>query len=105
MYLEETGDPRFTIQDNPPSDGGCLEHLELADGQRYRSDDIGLIITRVRSAPQPYPDRYWFFCAGIGSHGTAGASWYLTKNWPFAAVVSVRSYSDQTAALEHLLIC
>lgn len=115
MYLETTRDPLFTIQDNPPSAGEYLEHLELADGQRYRSDDsrnIG-IIARVRPAPQPYPDRYWFFCAGLGPHGTAGASWYLTKNWAllqehaadreFAAVVSVRSYSDQTAALEHLL--
>ncbi|MGW4325971.1 hypothetical protein ACWEKR_08785 [Nocardia sp. NPDC004573] len=116
MYLESSSDPLFTIQDNPRSTWGYLEHLELADGQRYSSDDsrnIG-IIARVRPAPQLHPDRYWFFCAGLGPHGTTGASWYLTKHWAalqervtdreFAAVVSVRTYSDQTAALEHLLI-
>lgn len=115
MYLEATGDPLFAIQDNSSAVGGFLEHLELADGKRYSSDDsrnIG-IIARVRPAPLPHPGRYWFFCAGLGPHGTAGASWYLAKNWAvlqeqaadreFAAVVSVRRYSDQTAALEHLL--
>jgi hypothetical protein len=115
MYLESTSDPLFTIQDNTPSADGYLEHLELADGQRYTSDDsrnIG-IIARVRPAPLLHPHRYWFFCAGIGAHGTTGASWYLAKHWAslqeraadqeFAAVVSVRTYSDQTAALEHLL--
>ncbi len=115
MYLETTRDPLFTIKDNPPAAGGYLEHLELADGNSYSSDDsrnIG-IIARVRPAPQPHPDRYWFFCAGLGPHGTTGASWYLAKHWAalqdqavdqeFAAVVSVRTYSDQTATLEHLL--
>lgn len=115
MYLESTSDPLFTIQDNTPSAAGYLEHLELADGQRYTSDDsrnIG-IIARVRPAPVLHPDRYWIFCAGLGAHGTTGASWYLSKHWAtlqeraadqeFIAVVSVRTYSDQTAVLEHLL--
>lgn len=115
MYLESTGDPLFTIHNNPPPGRGYLEHLELADGQRYSSDDtrnVG-IIARVRPAPQLYPERYWFFCAGIGSRGTTGAGWYLAKHWAdlqeraadreFVAVISVRTYSDQTATLEHLL--
>ncbi len=115
MYLEATSDPLFTVRDNPPPGRGYLEHLELADGQCYSSDDsrnIG-IIARVRPSPQLHPDRYWFFCAGLGSRGTTGASWYLAKHWDvlqeraadreFVAVVSVRTYSDQTATLEHLL--
>ncbi|MGQ4619749.1 hypothetical protein [Nocardia sp. R7R-8] len=115
MYLETTRDPLFTIKDNPPSAGGYLEYLQLADGNSYNSDDnrnIGLI-ARVRPAPQLHPDRYWFFCAGLGPYGTTDASWYLAKHWAglqdhaahqeFAAVLSVRTYSEQTAALEHLL--
>ncbi|MEV0027897.1 hypothetical protein [Nocardia sp. NPDC050793] len=116
MYLESTNTPLFTIQDTAPSHGPYLEHLVLADGHRYSSDDsrnIG-IIARVRPSADLHPDRYWILCAGLGSRGTTGASWYLAKHWrtlqeraidrEFVAVISVRTYSDQTAYLEHLLI-
>ncbi|MFI7524427.1 hypothetical protein [Nocardia salmonicida] len=116
MYLESSEDPIFTIRDSVARDGPYLEHLELVDGQSYSSSDsrnIG-IIARVRPSPDLHPDRFWFFCAGLGSRGTTGASWYLAKHWntlqqraaehEFVAVVSVRAYSDQTANLEHLLI-
>ncbi|MEU2032771.1 hypothetical protein [Nocardia amamiensis] len=115
MYLDSTDNPLFTIQDNPPSSGPYLEYLQLADGQHYSSDDsrnIG-IIARIRPDPELHPDRYWFFCAGLGARGTTGASWYLAKHWrtlqeratdrEFVAVISVRTFSDQTATLEHLL--
>ncbi len=116
MYLESTDNPLFAIQDNPTTGGPYLEHLELADGECYSSNDsrnIG-IIARVRPTPDLHPDRFWFFCAGLGSRGTTGASWYLAKHWltlqeratdrEFVAVIGVRTYSDQTANLEHLLI-
>ncbi len=115
MYLQSTDKPLFAIQDNPPSSGPYLEHLELADGHHYRSDDsrnIG-IIARIRPDPGLHPHRFWFFCAGLGARGTTGASWYLAKHWralqeratdrEFVAVISVRTFSDQTATLEHLL--
>ncbi len=115
LYLESSDEPLFAICDSPPAAGAYLEHLELVDGNHYSSDDhrnIG-IIARVRPAPDLHPGRYWFFCAGLGARGTTGASWYLAKHWQtlqeratdreFVAVIGVRTFSDQTATLEHLL--
>ncbi|MGY2012165.1 hypothetical protein ACW9HJ_35030 [Nocardia gipuzkoensis] len=53
LYLQSIDKPLFAIQDNPPFSGLYLEHLELADGQHYSSDDrrnIG-IIARIRPDP------------------------------------------------------
>ncbi|MEV0766228.1 hypothetical protein [Nocardia sp. NPDC050435] len=115
MYFESAAHPMFTIHDS--LDGGnYLEHLELADGHAYRSDDrrnIG-IVARVKPNPSQHPGRFWIFCAGLGPRGTTGASWYLAKHWrilheqagehDFVAVCSVRSYSDETAELVHLMV-
>lgn len=114
MYLQ-TPDPLFTIQDDVES-GAYLEFLELRDGTRYSSTDdtnIG-IIARVKPTPALHPDRYWIYCAGLGPRGTTGASWFMANYWSslqdragdneFVAVVKVRSYSDQTTTLEHMLV-
>ncbi|MGW4247972.1 hypothetical protein [Nocardia sp. NPDC004722] len=115
MYLEDSRKPLFTIQDDPES-GAYLEFLELQDGNRYSSTDdtnVG-IIARVRPNPELHPERNWIYCAGLGPRGTTGASWYLANYWntlhekagtnDFVAVVKVRSYSDQTTHLEHMLV-
>ncbi|MFB8001533.1 hypothetical protein [Nocardia sp. NPDC056000] len=115
MYLEDDTNRLFTIQDDPES-GAYLEFLQLSDGTRYSSTDdtnIG-IIARVRPNPELHPDRNWIYCAGLGPRGTTGASWYLANYWnvlhdkaganDFVAVVKVRSYSDQTTHLEHILV-
>lgn len=116
MYLESVERPLFTIRNDTAPENTGVEHLELADGSRYASsDDRNLgIIARVRPSPDLHPDRYWIFCAGLGPRGTAGAGWFLANYWSFlrqragdhefAAVIGVRTYSDQTANLENLLI-
>ncbi|MEU7766922.1 hypothetical protein AB0B25_17570 [Nocardia sp. NPDC049190] len=116
LYLASVAHPLFTIHVDPVEDGAYVEHLELTDGSRYDSNDsrnIG-IIARVRPSPDLHPDRYWIFCAGLGPRGTAGAGWFLANYWnslqrragdrEFVAVIGVRTYSDQTASLENLLI-
>ncbi|MQY30703.1 hypothetical protein NRB56_63060 [Nocardia sp. RB56] len=114
-YLEGAERPLFTV------DGGAeycsrFAQLELTDGSRYSSTgdyDIG-VIARVRPVPDPHPDRYWMFCAGLGPRGMTGASRYLAGCWSplqqrvgdreFVAVVGVGTDSDDTVHLEHLLI-
>ncbi|MEV6215549.1 hypothetical protein [Nocardia sp. NPDC051833] len=115
MYLETCESPLFTIRDSRDSRRPFREDIILADGHQFTSDDsrnVGLI-ARVRPAPHVHPDRFWFFCAGLGPRGTTGAGWYLANYWTtlpnaasdeeFVAVVSVRTYSDQTASLEYVL--
>jgi hypothetical protein len=116
VYLASVERPLFTIRDSPAGNGPYLEHLELTDGSRYESSDdrnIG-IIARVRPSPDLHPNRYWIICAGMGPRGTSGAGWFLANYWSslqqragdreFVAVIGVRTYSDQMASLENLLI-
>ncbi len=115
MYLQRSQDPLFRLVDDPGAEL-YLEYLQTADGASFRSDDTvnyGLI-ARVKPDPSRHPERYWIFCAGLGPRGTAGAGWFFAASWrelhkragrnDFAAVVSVQSYSDQTAVLEHVCV-
>ncbi|MEV0538232.1 hypothetical protein [Nocardia salmonicida] len=115
MYLEIVETPLFALRDSGDTDRPYREELVLTDGRVFTSDDacnFG-IIARVRPYPLTHPDRFWIMCAGLGHRGTTGASWYLAKHWAtlhqraqgreFVAVISVRTYSDQAASLEHLL--
>lgn len=113
MYLSLFEDPLFMIEDSEDS-SRYLEHIVLPDGRSYRSTDdtnVG-IIARQRPSPLHNPDRNWFYCAGLGTRGTTGASWFLANHWrdlheqvgsdDFIAVVEVQSFSDQTARLEDI---
>lgn len=116
MYLQASQEPLFLVVDDDQS-SLYLEYLRLVDGTEFRSTDddanIGLVL-RIRPDPVFHPGRRWFFCAGLGPHGTAGAGWFLANNWhtlhelagahDFAAVITARSYSDQTAHLHHLYV-
>jgi hypothetical protein len=111
MYLETVDRPLFEIL----PDGAGSEYLRLIDGYECRSTEdtkFGLVL-RVRPHPD-LPDRVWFFCAGLGPHGTPGAAWYLSTSWrelhrragdaDFAAVVKVHTYSEKSAHLHHLFV-
>lgn len=115
-YLASVDFPQFTVRDCPGDNDFYPERLELSDGSSYESSrdrNIGIIV-RSRPSPERYPGRYRIYCAGLGPRGTPGASWYLANNWSllqrrvgdreFVAVIGVRSYSDKTASLEHLLM-
>lgn len=115
MYLRQAREPLFTINDNNNA-SEYLEYIRTKDGKAFQSDsssNIGIVM-RTRPDSTLHPNRHWFYCAGLGPQGTPGASWFLAKNWQtlheragahnFIAVVSVESYSDQTARLEHLYI-
>ncbi|GGJ90408.1 hypothetical protein GCM10010123_20320 [Pilimelia anulata] len=111
MYLETVERPLFRIV----PDGRGSEYLVLADGFECRStpDAQYGIVLRARPFPD-LPDRVWFVCAGLGPLGTPGAAWYLSTSWrdlhreagtaDFVAVVKVRTYSERSAQLEHLLL-
>ncbi|PPJ30762.1 hypothetical protein C5E45_08555 [Nocardia nova] len=116
LYLESTEHPLFTLHCNEAYDGPCPDRLELPNGTTYDlsgDHNIGLI-ARARPNPNLHPDRYWIFCAGSGSRGTAGASWYLANRWSllqrragdreFVAVIAVGDNSDDTARIKHLMI-
>ncbi|WP_156426109.1 hypothetical protein [Nocardia jinanensis] len=115
-HLESVEFPLATIRDCHADSGFYPGRLELSDGSSYESSrdrNIGIIV-RSRPSPDLYPGRYCIYCAGLGPRGTPGASWYLANNWSllqrragdreFVAVIGVRSYSDRTASLEHLLM-
>ncbi|NUS44487.1 MAG: hypothetical protein HOQ24_12460 [Mycobacteriaceae bacterium] len=114
MYIRSTDEPLFTIKDDS-AQTHYLEYLELADGTTFRSTDetnVG-IIARVQP-DRTHPGRSWFFCAGLGPRGTGGAAWFFANHWQvlsdrarrndFVAVLTVQSYSDQTAHLDHVLV-
>jgi hypothetical protein len=114
MYMQSTERPLFTLQDDSTG-SQYLEFLRLADGREFRSTDstnIG-IVARVQP-DRTHPGRQWFFCAGLGPRGTAGAAWFFANHWQvlnerarggdFVAVLAVQSYSDQTAHLDHMLV-
>ncbi|MFR9751879.1 hypothetical protein ACL02S_12690 [Nocardia sp. 004] len=116
MYLDTVELPLFTIRYSTAENRSCAMQLQLTDGSRYTASDdrnVG-IIARVRPNPELHPDRYWIYCAGLGSRGTAGAGWYLANYWhplqqrtgdrEFVAVLGIGTHSDRTAGLEHLLI-
>lgn len=113
MYLTRNPKPMFSIKDDDESES-YLEYIATGDAREFRSTDdmnIGMIM-RTRPDPELHPNRYWFYCAGLGPRGTSGASWFLGTNWralhrqvgpnDFVAILKVYSYSDQTAHLEHL---
>lgn len=115
MYLDQTREPLFAIREDPKS-VDFMELIELADGSVHRStQDVHVgIIARVRPDPILHPDRYWFFCSGLGPRGTTGAAWFLAHHWDrlhemaraaeFVAVVSVRVFSDEATRLDHLYL-
>ncbi|RMI32688.1 hypothetical protein EBN03_12025 [Nocardia stercoris] len=111
----ELPNPMFSVE-NATRGNEFLEYVQLADGRVFSSSyqrNVGLIV-RLRPSPQLYPHRWWFLCAGLGPRGTSGAAWLLATHWrmlqqrvgdnQFVAVISCRTFSDQTTVLEHLYI-
>lgn len=46
---------------------------------KQKGRDFGVIIKLFN--PRSKNDNYYFMCAGVGSHGTMAAAWYLATNW------------------------
>ncbi|MET7770525.1 hypothetical protein [Nocardia sp. NPDC005366] len=116
LFLRGVERPLFTVRTTLSTEGPGVECLELSDGTRYDSrgeHHIG-IIARARPSPHLHPGGYRFLCAGLGPRGAAGAGWFLANHWSslhqragdheFVAIIGVWRYSDQTSALEKLLI-
>jgi hypothetical protein len=113
LYRHEHSHPLFQIVD----DNKGSEYIRLRNDHEYRSDDrrqYGIIL-RYSPAPDEYPERRWFICAGLGPVATTGAAWYLSRHWRslakvagrasnFAAMIWVGTYTDRVPHLVEVLL-
>lgn len=116
MYFEREANPAFKLV----SDSSNPDYLLVYDsqGNEYKftsTENICYgIIMKYHPDPQNYPNRIWFYCAGLGACATPGSALYLANNWEnlykevgsldFIAVIKVYNYSEYDPFREILII-
>jgi hypothetical protein len=113
LYLERMADLAMFELIPEPDERPFRKFVRVKDGREFHSDShrqYGLV---MRHSPDPrhFPDRRWFIVGGIGTEGTLGAGWYLSKHWrylagrvppqrDFIAVIQVPAIAPRSAYLK-----